>query len=354
MATRQQSFQLLPAQSAQSCSRVARNAGANARTILLTSPSGVFGPFLDFLIGAGPWLLAVGVAAASLTAIVENTEGTEDWLKENLVNDSALAALGSMLSFLVVTRIGANLSQNAGVVGTFGSLCGATVGLSLNVRGLATNVASLESCRSRLALAIASLPHAVFYKASGAALEAQVHEEHFASGHVLPICDDRDGAFVDFKRLRDSTSLPIFETLVLQIADYIYQLERSGNISPPKVGVLMQQLNSVAGLEGNLSGTLAFTPPRVIDGALYVLFVLYYLMLLVSDLVPNLGYSAIWVAMVVTLSTAGLYGISARLKNPFKERGGGQNQRRGVRASVLATEKQVVGAMNSAKLSGLF
>ena len=348
---RQAYFSLPGVTPAQSCDLKGMREGPKARETLLSSTGGWYGPVLDFLIGAGPWLLAVGIAAAGLTALIETSEGAEQWLKENLVNDNAISALSSMLAFLVVARISANLSQNSSVVGMFGSLCGATVGLSLNVRGLATAVSTMDACKSKLGLAIASLPHAVYYKSAGVDLEGRVHELSFRDRHVLPICDD-SGAFEDFVKLHTHSKLPIFETLVLLSTEYLYQLEASGNVSAPKVGVLMKSLNDVAGIEGTLSGTLSFQPPRIIDAVLYALFVLYYLLLLVADLVPTLSWSSIWVSMIVVLSTAGLYGISTRLKNPFLDRGGAQNQRRGVKAAVLATERQVVGAMNSARLSG--
>ena len=82
---RQPYFTLPGAQPAQTCDLQSMREGSKARETLLSSTGGWYGPVLDFLIGAGPWLLAVGIAAAGLTVLIETAEGAEDWLKENLV-----------------------------------------------------------------------------------------------------------------------------------------------------------------------------------------------------------------------------------------------------------------------------
>ena len=327
------------------CPLEAKQRGLQLRTALLHENVDWWGPAADFLVGAGPWLLAVGLAAAGLTAVIEYTDGTDQWLKDNLANQAAITALSSMLSFLVVSRIASNLGQNASVVGMFGGLCGSTTGLALNLRGLAKKVRDENACTSKLGLVIASFPHATYYKAAAYPEDKQVF---FDDDHApLPICDDPRGAYADFMKLKNATGLPVFETLMLQATQYVQQIEGADNLKTPKVGTIMKGLNDIAGIEGNLNGTLGFKPARIIDIVLYLLFVFYYLLLLIAELVPQSSWSSIWVSMIVVLSTAGLYGISARLKNPFLDRGGGQNQRAGVRAAVLATEKQVIAAMDS-------
>ena len=327
------------------CPLTAKKRGLELRTALLHENVDWWGPAVDFLLGAGPWLLAVAVAAAGLTAIIQYTEGTEQWMKDNLANQAAITALSSMLSFLVVSRIAANLAQNASVVGMFGGLCGSTTGLALNLRGLAKQVRGDMACTSKLGLVIASFPHATYYKAAGYPEDKQIFYDD--DNAPLPICDDPPGAYADFLKLKKATGLPVFETLMLQATQYVQHIEDTNNLKTPKVGIIMKGLNDISGIEGNLSGTLGFQPARIIDIVIYALFVLYYLLLLIAELVPQSSWSSIWVSMIVVLSTAGLYGISARLKNPFLDRGGGQNQRAGVRAAVLATEKQVVAAMDS-------
>lgn len=327
------------------CPQADKKRGLQLRTALLYENVDWWGPVVDFLIGAGPWLLAVGLAAAGLTAVIEFTDGTEQWLKDNLANQAAITALSSMLSFLVVSRIASNLAQNASVVGMFGGLCGSTTGLALNLRGLAKQVRDESACTSKLGLVIASFPHATYYKAAGYSENMQMFSD--INNAPLPICDDPRGAYADFLKLKKATGLPVFETLMLQATQYVQHIEATDNLKTPKVGTIMKGLNDIAGIEGNLSGTLGFKPARIIDIVLYALFVLYYLLLLIAELVPQSSWSSIWVSMIVVLSTAGLYGISARLKNPFLDRGGGQNQRAGVRAAVLATEQQVIAAMDS-------
>ena len=333
-----------------------RKTGFGSRTKRLYQAPDWWCPVVDFTVGAGPWLLAVGAAAAGLTALIEHTEGTGQWMKDNLANEAALTALSSMLSFLVVARISANLSQNASVVGMFGSLCGSTVGLALNLRGLATHVRNEEGCTSKLGVVIASLPHAAYHKAAGHPEEDLFRfpgpstvpaYRAFIAAAPLPICDDEPGAYADFLKLKRATKLPVFETLMLQATSYIQDLEKKNHVAVPKVGILMKGLNAIADIEGNLSGTLGFEPARIIDIVVYMLFVLYYLLLLIATLIPQSSWSSIWVSMIVVLSTAGLYGISARLKNPFRDRGGGQNQRSSVRKAVLDTEKQVTAVMDS-------
>lgn len=322
-----------------------RRTGLQRRRRILHEDVTWFGPMLDFLFGAGPWLLAVGVAAAVLTAVIEYTEGTGAWMRDNLANQAAITALSSMLSFLVVSRISANLSQNSAVVGMFGGLCGSTIGMALNLRGLAKQVRDEQGCTGKLSLVIASLPHAAYYKAAGYSEFDQVDPDNVA----LPICDDKSkgGAYSDFVKIQTATRLPVFETLVLMATKYIQTIEGPDNLQVPKVGTIMKGLNDVATAEGNLNGTLSFKPARIIDIVIYMLFILYYLLLLIAELVPQSSWSSIWVSMIVVLSTAGLYGISARLKNPFLDRGGGQNQRSGLRETVLSTERQVIAAMDS-------
>lgn len=331
-----------------------RKKGFHSRTKRVYQAPDWWCPVADFAFGAGPWLLAVGAAAAGLTAVIEHTEGTGQWMKDNLANEAALTALSSMLSFLVVTRISANLSQNASVVGMFGSLCGSALGLALDLRGLATHVRDEEGCTSKLGLAIASLPHAAYHKAAGHPendlfrfSEKSTAYREFIAAAPLPICDDEHGAYADFLKLKGATGLPVFEALMLQATSYIQDLEKKSYVAVPKVSILMNKLNAIADTEGNLTSTLGFESARIIDIVVYMLFVLYYLLLLIATLIPQSSWSSIWVSMIVVLSTAGLYGISARLKNPFRDRGGGQNQRSSVSKTVLDTEKRITAVMDS-------
>ena len=316
------------------------------------------GPLIDFALGAGPWLVSVGIVATGLTAVIESHDGLGEWMRENLSNDSALSALGSMLSFLVVTRISDNLNTNAKVLSLFGSLCGNTVALAINVRGLANVVRDDRRCSSKLGLCIASLPYAAYFQSAKYDESDVVCDIGHRNYPALPIMDN-PATYDEFKRIRDEANrgglaMPLFHTMLLQITKNIHNMaeesvvkEENTHLKQSHVSTVMRCLNRVAEAEGNLHSTLNFQWPRIIDIVIYALFVLYYFLLLISTLIPQSSWSSIWVSMIIVLSTAGLYGISARLSNPFLDRAGGQNQRSSARRKVTSTERYVVQVMNA-------
>ena len=310
----------------------------------------LLGPIVDFAVGAGPWLLSVGTTAALLTLWIESSSDLPEKVRMYLQNQAALTALGSMLSFLVVSRISANLAQNVNVVCLFSDLCGSSVALVVNLRGLAKRVKANDGCVSKLGLAIASLPHAAYYRAALGNTDTNdmklvVHKNN-KNVNVLPVLDDA-GAQDDFEKLKVETNLPVFETLMLQATIYICNIENDSHIKTPTVGTIMKCLNDIASAEGKIDAIIAFRHARIIDVVIFSLFVLYYLLLLVSELIPQSGWSSTWVSMIIVLSTAGLYGISVRLKNPFMDRSGGQNQRSNIVKTLMKTEELIVATMDT-------
>ena len=48
--------------------------------------------------------------------------------------------------------------------------------------------------------------------------------------------------------------------------------------------------------EGSIGAKSGYNPPYILDGLLFIVFILYLGLALISDLIPNNGANAIWIA----------------------------------------------------------
>ena len=100
------------------------------------------------------------------------------------------------------------------------------------------------------------------------------------------------------------------------IGEQIDQIQRSEK-KDSEYAVLFAQLNAVTAAEGAIGAAAGYNPPYILDGLLFVAFILYLGLALVSDLVPNNGANAIWISAVVALCTIAFFQISDRYWNPM-------------------------------------
>ena len=84
-----------------------------------------------------------------------------------------------------------------------------------------------------------------------------------------------------------------FTAIVLMISEQIDNIQ-----APVKKGseysVLFAQLNAVTNAEAKITGTAGYQPPYILDAMLYIVFILFMLLITVSDLIPTNRGNAVW------------------------------------------------------------
>jgi hypothetical protein len=312
------------------------------KRLRVIKPSLLLQPARDFVFGAlGPMLFA-SAAAALLLWVIENNPRVKSWGQTNLRNDNAMTALGSMLTFFVVSRASANLAQNAAVVGLFGSLCGATLGLAMQLRGLTANgdmrrTKSADNltfnCGPALGVLVRSIPYLVLLTlAQGASAHLKI-----VTDGVLPLLDNINVSN-NVKRLVQQGMSPS-NAVLYYVTCIVADLDDAGKLKTPEVGVVMKHAFDIARLEGDIAGAITFQPAVVVDLLVYGLLLVYFVLLLFGELVPDAKYASIWVSAIIACSTAGVYGISRRLKNPCAS--SAKNGRQAVSMHRMAQETEI-------------
>jgi hypothetical protein len=128
-----------------------------------------------------------------------------------------------------------------------------------------------------------------------------------------------------------------FVALVLMIGEQIDQIQRGEN-KDSEYAVLFAQLNAVTAAEGSIGAKSGYNPPYILDGLLFVVFILYLGLALISDLIPNNGANAIWIAAVIALSTIAFFQISDRYWNPMALRSKRSGQEPLISQMCVSTE----------------
>ena len=90
--------------------------------------------------------------------------------------------------------------------------------------------------------------------------------------------------------------------------------------------------------EGAIGATTGYNPPYILDALLFIVFILFLLLTLVSDLIPNNNANAIWIAAVIAFSTIVFFQISDRYWNPMALRSKRSGQEPLISKMCVSTE----------------
>ena len=278
---------------------------------------------LDLVWGAGPWLAGTCAVAVGLWLIYEHVDGAPSTFAQ-FTSPVAIAAISTFSAFLLVSKIQENLACNSTIVTEFGKLTGSLINLALWVKSqMVVNdkraVQMLELpdgsgktyLTNRIGMTLASVPYVVKYEGRG----VDVVPEGLPLGQD-PALVDRFREYTCKGKAGSAGSMTPFTALVLVIGEQIDQIQRD-EAKDSEYAVLFAQLNAVTAAAGTIRAATSYSPPYVLGGLLYALVILYLLLALVGDLIPNNGANAIWIVAVMAFCTIVFYQISDRYWNPM-------------------------------------
>jgi hypothetical protein len=292
-----------------------------------------------------PGVLGV-ILAATCVAIVKNVDGAADFVQNHAYAEQVVSSLGTMLAFLVSLRLGANLARNSGVVGQFGTLCGACVNLAIWSRSLVTSgkldikhYADIDGGWYRtteIGLILASIPYIVKYRyrygPGGVKLEQLpigADKELLARARVLTNPSDPKNAVAPFL------------AMVVLLGQIFDDLEHSRQITGPELGLVFNQLNALTGAEGAIGGIDGYGQPGVITVLMYLLFFLYFTLLTLGDIAINNSWQGLWIVAVLVVANFGLFQVSRRYANPFDVRRARSTQKPLITDATRGTEQAI-------------
>ena len=310
---------------------------------------------LDLLWGAGPWLLGTCAVAAGLWAIYENVNGAAAFYKQ-LESPGALGAISTFSAFLLVSKIQANLNCNSSIIKEFNSLSGSLINLALFVKSqmlgqkrAVTNVTLLDGNGSnsvyetnKIGMTLSSVPYVVKYVGRGVHVDPQ----------GLPLGQDEQlvKKYLEYTTsgLKGSAeSMKPFTALILMLGEQLDQIQR-GESKDSEYTVLFTQLNAVTSSQGTIKALTGYNPPHILDGLLFIVFILYLGLALVSDLIPNNGANSIWISAIISFSTIVFFQISDRYWNPMTLRSQRSGQEPLISQMCVSTELAITAVFQSA------
>ena len=307
---------------------------------------------LDLLVGAGPWLVGTCAVAVGLWLVHENVDGAPD-VYTQVNSPVAIAAISTFSAFLLVSKIQANLACNTTIITEFSNLTGSLINLSLWVKSQMVSskraVQTLELpdgsggtyYTNKIGMTLASAPYIVKYMGRGAEIRPL----------GLPLGQDQElvnkYTMYTSKGQKGTTgSMRPFVALVLMLGEQIDQIQRTEK-KDSEYAVLFAQLNAVTAAEGSIIATTGYNPPYILDGLLYALVVLYLVLALVGDLIPNNGANAIWIAPVMAFCTIVFFQISDRYWNPMVLRSKRSGQEPLISKMCVSTELAITAVFSS-------
>lgn len=359
----------------------------------------ITGPLWDLLLGSGPWVLSVGLGAAAVCAVVVQVDGVQDYVRDNFASPEALTAVSTLVSFLVASRAERNLTINQEGVGMYARFCGTCVSLAAISKALfGINGESAEDGAekappasnrdtnglfsvlamdaddatvyqtTRFAMVVASLPlllrnrHAGFPMRIAALplsriVDADGKDERGRSEYradlslawrMQRLVKETRGTYVGEKigssKATNVSGVQHLEAAILILNDYVIAMKERKAISGPEVTYMLGLVNALLENANQIEAMVGYSPPRALSFLLTAMFVVYFAMLVVTNLAITNGYNAIWIAMLVAFTTASIFGISERSKNPFLVREGASAQRAHIAercAATVATVKAI-------------
>lgn len=276
--------------------------------------------------------VAIGVGfAAGTTAVLQNVDGVKDLILTNIYSEQVLNSLGVMLAFLVTSRLNANLHKNNMAIAHFGNMAGVCLNIAIWSRSMVTNAQNLKTATfpdgfggyyaaTEMGLILSSVPYIVKYTYRGTPIRYEELPVGSVPSLLNRVCEltSRGGG---------RTGVSGFTACVMLIGEQIDGWEANGAIKAPELVSLFGQLNALTAEEGTIGGAVAYDAPGAMTFLLYLSFLAYYTLLIVSDLSPNNSYNSMWIAGVLIVSSFGLYAISVRYANPFAIRTGNSTQK---------------------------
>jgi len=279
------------------------------------------GMTLDLLWGALPWVLFAAILATSITAIRTEVQGASDVFA--LFNAPvAIGAISTFASFLLVSKQGANLANNATIIGGFGDLSGSVVNIALYVKSQISSGKTVEFITlsdgsggyyqtTRIALALSSVCYICKFQGRGVPIIPI----------QLPLGQDAS-LLESFSKLltpaNGGKGVDEFNAIILTIGELVDQLQQGQKAS--EYAVLFSQITSVTAAQGKISGTAGYGGPFILKPLLIVLYGLYLFLLIATDLSPNNRWNSIWIVSILAFCTVSFYQISERYNNPMKLR----------------------------------
>ena len=298
---------------------------------------------LDLLLGIGPWVVGACALAVGLWAVHKYVPGApEVFLKFSA--PAAIAAVSTFSVFLLVNKITANLASNATIVTEFNNLTGSLINLALWVKSQKVPDKTTTALReyddgsgqkyvtNQISMTLSSVPYIVKYVGRGVDIWPE----------GLPIGQDAD-LVKTYKRYaakntQGSTgSMTPFTVAVLMLGEQIDQIQR-GEKKDTEYAVLFAQLNAITNAEGTIAACSGYNPPYIMDALIFVVFGLFLVLTLVSDLIPNNGANAVWIAAIVSFCTIGFYQVSDRYWNPMALRSKRSGQEPLISKMCVSTE----------------
>lgn len=313
---------------------------------------------LDVLWGVLPWVAGTAVGTAVLFAIYENDADAQT-IFPRLNAPVAIGTISTFSAFLLVSKIQVNLTCNSKIIAEFGNLTGSLINLAIWVRsqrlsGVNLDVLTLSSgfgdkySTNRLALVLASIPYIVKYNGRHVAVVPE----------WLPMGQDKTLVAV-FKRLTSKSNgterMSDFAAAVLMISEQLDQLQ-GDKAKDAEYAAVFAQLNAATAAEGTIGATAGYVAPYLLDAMNYIVFILFMLLLVISDIIPTNDGNAIWIAPLVALCTAAFFQISDRYWNAMALRSKRCGQPPLVSKMCVATEVAIIdmfGKHLSVRLSGI-
>ena len=250
-------------------------------------------------------------------SIVKHVDGASDFIRQHVYSDQVVAGLGTMLAFLV-SLFGANLARNSGVIGQFGNLCGACVNLAIWTRSLVSSgkidILSLPDVdggtyrTTEIGLVLASIPYIVKYQYRGTPINLDQLPLGASPGLLA-----RASALVDPPKA--TAKVPPFLATVVLLGQFFDDLEHSGQIKGPELGLVFNQLNALTGAEGAIGGIDGYGQPGILTVLMYLL-ASYFVLLTLGDVAINNGWQGLWIVAVLVVANLGLFQVSQRYQNP--------------------------------------
>jgi hypothetical protein len=301
---------------------------------------------MDLLLGAGPWLAGVCAVAVGLWRLHDTVDGVPETFA-HFNSAVAISAISTFSAFLLVSRIQNNLGSNKNIIDQFGNLTGSLINLSLWVKSQMVSTKTAAALMpfpdgsggtymaNKIGLTLASVPYIVKYVGRG----VNIMPEGLPIGQDKQLVD-RYNEFTSSSMFGSSGGLSPFAAMVLMVSEQIDQVQKGEKAS--EYAVLFAQLNAVTGAEGAIGGVSTYVAPYIMTALLYALVVLYLLLALISDLIPNNGGNSIWIAAVMAFCTIVFFQISARYANPMALRSKQSGQAPLISQMCVSTEKAIL------------
>ena len=301
---------------------------------------------MDLLWGASPWLVGVCAVAVGLWRLHDTVDGVPEAFA-HFNSDVAISAISTFSAFLLVSRIQNNLGSNKNIIDQFGNLTGSLINLSLWVKSQMVSTKTAAALMplpdgsggtymaNKIGLTLASVPYVVKYVGRG----VNIMPEGLPIGQDKQLVD-RYNEFTSSSMFGSSGGLSPFAAMVLMVSEQIDQVQKGEKAS--EYAVLFAQLNAVTGAEGAIGGVSTYVAPYIMTALLYALVVLYLLLALISDLIPNNGGNSIWIAAVMAFCTIVFFQISSRYSNPMALRSKQSGQAPLISQMCVSTEKAIL------------